>query len=204
MRFGVVVTYIQLNSAYGAYAQAVEQLGTSSRLVSEHDQCRRQPGRRLVITFQTRVDPQGKLPCPAELRPTVLDHNLLRRDSDPRVPLTTLAATATKIGPSMARTATSSPRGLLSTMACAGSTTACNTTTSQPRLELLLWRGQRHRGSDADRAGRIADKSPVGQFWKPSWGTFAPRVGFAYDFFGNGPTAFAAATASATSATSAT
>ena len=32
----------------------------------------------------------------------------------------------------------------------------------------------------------IADKSPVGQFWAPSWGTAAPRVGFAYDLFGNG------------------
>ena len=41
---------------------------------------------------------------------------------------------------------------------------------------------------DTIRSGQvqIADKSPVGQFWAPSWGTAAPRVGFAYDIFGDG------------------
>jgi hypothetical protein len=33
---------------------------------------------------------------------------------------------------------------------------------------------------------QIADKSSIGQFWAPSWGTGAPRVGFAYDIFGDG------------------
>jgi hypothetical protein len=32
----------------------------------------------------------------------------------------------------------------------------------------------------------IADKSAAHGFWKPRWGTFAPRVGFAFDLFGNG------------------
>ena len=30
--------------------------------------------------------------------------------------------------------------------------------------------------------------APSRQFWKPRWGTLAPRVGFAYDLFGNGRT----------------
>ena len=32
----------------------------------------------------------------------------------------------------------------------------------------------------------IADQSAAHGFWKSRWGTFAPRVGFAYDVFGNG------------------
>ena len=34
----------------------------------------------------------------------------------------------------------------------------------------------------------LAQQSPVGGFWAPSWGTAAPRVGFAYDVFGDGKT----------------
>jgi hypothetical protein len=35
---------------------------------------------------------------------------------------------------------------------------------------------------------QIADQSPVGAFWGPTWGTIAPRIGFAYDIFGDGKT----------------
>ena len=44
MRFGFLDTYIQLNYAYGAYAQAVEQLGSAfSGQPGRHDEHRRKP-----------------------------------------------------------------------------------------------------------------------------------------------------------------
>src|SRR6266850_2388182 len=36
---------------------------------------------------------------------------------------------------------------------------------------------------------QVAPISPIGELWRPSWGTVGPRVGFAYDIFGDGKTA---------------
>jgi hypothetical protein len=56
MRFGQF-TYIQMNQAYGAYAQAVEYLGTGLAT-----------GLNAMVAgglqyYEAAVDPQGKLPC---------------------------------------------------------------------------------------------------------------------------------------------
>ncbi len=60
MQFGTQLLYIQDNEAYGAYAQAVEQLGNN-----------RAAGLQNLYTgdlfqFQAAVDPKGALPCVQE------------------------------------------------------------------------------------------------------------------------------------------
>ena len=68
------------------------------------------------------------------------------------------------------------------------SITGCNTTTSLnwtrtfTSVRVLALRRK------WNRRVQIADQSSIGQFWAPRWGTLAPRIGFAYDLFGNGRT----------------
>ena len=64
MRFGGQFTYIQLNYAYGAYAQAVEQLGESTQdSFNDLTNTSGNSNGSQLINFQVRVNPQGKLPC---------------------------------------------------------------------------------------------------------------------------------------------
>ncbi len=64
MRFGGTATYIQLNEAYGAYAQSVEQLGKSWQLSLDNMiNSAGNPNGAPLYDFTSRVDAQGKLPC---------------------------------------------------------------------------------------------------------------------------------------------
>ena len=68
MRFGWLGTYIQLNFAYGAYAQAVEQLGADfSDSMSDMVNSTGNVNGAQLVSFQARVDPQGKLPCAVDI-----------------------------------------------------------------------------------------------------------------------------------------
>ncbi len=71
MRFGFIDTYIQLNYASGAYAQAVEQLGfTFQSSLNDMLNTAGNPNGSSLVQFETRVDPQGKLPCPVDTSTT--------------------------------------------------------------------------------------------------------------------------------------
>jgi hypothetical protein len=60
MRFGGQVNYIQLNRAFGAYAQGNEQLGANIN----HGLDNLVTG--TLTNFQVAVDPHGAFPCPAD------------------------------------------------------------------------------------------------------------------------------------------
>lgn len=183
IRFGGQYDYIQINKSYGAYAQAVEQLGTS--LGSGLDNM----VAGVLTNFQAAVSPQGHLPC----RRNYLTGQLIQ------TPECTLTLPATQ--PSFARSYRYNDWALY----------AQDSYRFTPRLTLnygLRYEhyGVQHNGDpqlDSNlyfgpgdnmfqqlRTAQIqlAPDSSIGGLWAPRWGTVAPRVGFAYDIFGDGTT----------------
>jgi hypothetical protein len=190
MRFGGQFNYIQLNRAFGAYAQANEQLGTDfatglANLLSGD-----------LVSFHVAVDPHGAVPCQADpLHPDPTDPAHLIITPQCLVSLPTSS-------PGLARSDRYRDWALY----------AQDTWKLTPRLTLNYglryeFYGVQHNDNqtldsnfyygpgstyfDQVRNGsiQIAPKSSVGGLWNPRYGTAGPRVGFAYDLFGNGSTA---------------
>ena len=182
MRFGGAYNYEQINRAYGAYAQAVELMGTNTA-----------GGLDSMMTgnlaiFQAAIDPQGKFPCVKSAAGVVQ-----------QTPACTITLPAT--APSFSRSfryqdwaAYAQDNWKL---------TRRLTFNYGVRYEFY---GVQHNGDqqldsnfyfgtgpsiyDRVRSGsvQLAPDSPVGKMWNPSYGTVGPRVGFGYDVFGDGKT----------------
>jgi hypothetical protein len=194
MKFGGMFTYIQLNFAYGAYVQAVEQLGGSiGDSLNDLTNTAANPNGSQLIAFSTRVNPQGQLPCVANPGFWATNSSSdLNTNSNCLVspPLST---------PGIGRSYRYKDWALY----------AQDSFRLTPRLTLNYGLRYEHYGvqhnniqsldsnfyfgpgsttEDQVRSGQvqIADRSSIGQFWAPRWGTLAPRIGFAYDVFGDG------------------
>lgn len=182
MRFGGQWTYIQMNIAYGAYAQAVEYLQTDL-----------QPALTNMVSgtlqyYEAAIDPQGKLPCAP-----------LADGTEPTPAPASCAIQPPVTAPSFARSYRYKDWAWY----------AEDSWKATPRLTLNYGLRYEHYGVQhnnnqsldsnyyygsgstffqqvANGQVEIADKSPVGGFWAPRWGTIGPRLGFAYDVFGNG------------------
>jgi hypothetical protein len=194
MRFGGTYTYIQMNVAYGAYAQAVEELGAGAQdSMNDLVNADGNAGGSQLVAFDGRVNPQGAYPCVANpsywLTNSFTDLNQTSK---------------CEVTPPL--TAASYARSYrYNDWAFYGEDNYRIT----PRLTLNLGLRYEHYGVQHNnkdnldsnfypgsgssieaqvRSGNlfIANQSPVGQFWAPRWGTYAPRVGFAYDIFGSG------------------
>ncbi len=183
MRFGGQYDYIQLNKSYGAYAQAVEQLGTSFSTGLD------QMVQGTLTNFQAAVYPQGKVPCVKDFTTQTLI----------QTPGCTVELPATQ--PSFARSYRYDDWAIY----------AQDSWRFNPRLTLNYGLRYEHYGvqHNADpnldsnlyfgpgsnvfeqlrtASIQLAPDSPIGGLWAPQWGTLAPRVGFAYDVFGDGTT----------------
>jgi hypothetical protein len=193
MHFGGLYTYIQLDYAYGAYAQAVEQLGANWQ-GSIEDMMNNAGGANgaTLISFQTRVDPQGQLPCPVDTSYT--DGNFGVPTSGASCAVQT-PVTAASYGRSY-RYNDWAIYGMDSYKATPQLTLNYGVRwehygvqhNNKPALDSNFYFGSGSGIEQQVRSGgvQIADKSAVGGFWKPRWGTVSPRLGFAYDVFGNG------------------
>ena len=183
LRYGGQYDYIQLNKSYGAYAQAVEQLGVDP-----------QSGMDAIVqgtltNFVGAVNPQGKVPCQRDFITQALV----------QTPGCTVTLPATE--PAFAR----SYRYKDWAVYAQDSWRATRRLTlnygmryeyygvqhnANPELDSNIYYGPGSNVFQQLRNASIytAPQSPVGGLWNPNYGTVAPRLGFAYDVFGDGST----------------
>jgi hypothetical protein len=193
MRFGFMGTYIQLNYASGAYAQAIEQLGSTFQdSLNDMMNTAGNPNGATLTSFATRVDPQGKLPCPVDTSTT--DGNFGTVVDNPscaiQTPLTEASFARSYRYKDWAGYGEDSykltPRLTLSAGLRYEHYGVQHN--NHPNLDSNFYFGSGSSLEAQVRSGQvqIAYQSAAHGFWKSRWGTFAPRVGFAYDIFGNG------------------
>ncbi|HEX6806189.1 MAG TPA: carboxypeptidase regulatory-like domain-containing protein [Terriglobales bacterium] len=202
MRFGGQLTYIQLNKAYGAYAQAVEQLGVDFPTgMAGLMNAAGDPSGSPLITFSARANPNGALPCVAN--PAYWSTNdLVPADSLDGLQITPGCTVTPPL---------SQANYARSYRYWDWAFYAQDSWKLTPRFTFNYGARYEHYGVQRNnvqsldsnfyfgsgqglyqqvRTGQVlqTQKSPAGGFWAPDWGTIAPRIGFAWDVFGDGRT----------------
>jgi hypothetical protein len=193
LHFGGQFTYIQLNVGYGAYQQANEALGSNlgpalNSLVDEGGLTSGGAYASPILSFQARVNPGNVVPCATDIYGNEINPN-------------SCLVTPPLAPPNVARSYRYKDWALY-----AGDSfklTPRLTINYALRYEHYGVQHNNHQNLDsnyypgagsfpqdiADGGVEVTTQSSVGQFWAPRWGTAAPRVGFAYDVFGDGKTA---------------
>jgi hypothetical protein len=181
-QFGAQIIYIQDNNAFGAYAQAAEQLGNSPTQGLQNLQ------NGNLFRFSAAVNPNGALPC-------VADQYTGAFTQTPGCSIH-LPASA----PSFARSDRFHDWGAYAQDAWKATSKA--TINYGVRYEYFGVQHNDNGSLDSNfffggngtpapaniRTGQVftSPNSPVHGLWAPQYGTVSPRIGFAYDVFGNG------------------
>jgi hypothetical protein len=145
-----------------------------------------------LVDFETRVDAQGKLPCPVDTSTT--DGNFGVPTEAPSCAVQTPVAQANYArsyrykdwsfyGEDNYKLTQRLTLDLGLRYEHYG-----DQHNNKPALDSNFYFGTGSGVEAQTRSGQvqIADQSAVHGFWATRWGTYAPRVGFAYDIFGNG------------------
>jgi Carboxypeptidase regulatory-like domain len=183
-QFGGQILYIQDNNAYGAYAQADEQLGNSPTQGLQNLETGN------LFQFSAAVDPHGALPCVANQYTGAFT----------QTPACSINLPASS--PSFARSERFHDWAAYAQDAW--KVTPKATINYGVRYEYFGVQHNNNGNLDSNfffggngtvtpeniRTGQVktSPNSPVGGLWAPQYGTVSPRIGFAYDVFGNGKT----------------
>jgi Carboxypeptidase regulatory-like domain len=182
MQYGGQILYIQDNNAYGAYAQADEQLGNSPTQGLQNLETGN------LFEFQAAVNPNGALPCVANQYTGALT----------QTPGCSITLPATS--PAFARSERFHDWAVYGQDAWKA--TPKTTINYGVRYEYFGVQHSNHPDLDSNfffggdgsvtganiRSGQVltSPNSPVHGLWSPQYGTVSPRIGFAYDLFGDG------------------
>ena len=187
VRFGGAFTYMQLNVAYGAYVQAEELLGPSfATSLTDLINSAGNPGGTQLTTFAARVNPQGALPCPVDQ----FGNLITSQSCAVTPPLATAADARSYRFKDWAVYAQDSFR-VTSRLTLNYGLRYEHYGVQHNNIQSLDSNFYYGSGSGIEQQVQngqvqLTQKSSIGQFWAPRWGTAAPRVGFAYDLFGTG------------------
>ncbi|CDM64888.1 TonB-dependent receptor [Pyrinomonas methylaliphatogenes] len=171
LRFGGLYVYIQDNRTFGAYEEASESLGRQGNYAAALNNF----VQGLLFQFQGAVNPQGKFPGdtiqlpvgPPQFSRSNRYHEFAFYFNDtwrvvPRLALN-LGLRYEYYGVQHNK---------------------------NPQLDSNFYFGSGSNIFERIRNGKvyIAPASPIGELWKPQKNNFAPRLGFAWDLFGDGKT----------------
>ncbi len=181
-RFGGQYIYTQDNRVFGAYESAVESLGATQSDSYEGFLS------GTLNAFQAAVNPQGKYPCLYDSTGA----EIVTADCTVNLPVSAPSFSRSNIYNDLAFYGQDSwklTRRLTVNLGLRWEYYGVQHN-KNPKLDSNFYYGSGSDIFDQLRNGsvQIAPQSPVGGLWAPQKHNFGPRIGFAYDIFGDGKT----------------